>query len=258
MCFKYRKTPFLRFTAGGKAWQFRVLCVGLSMAPQAFTRVMAPVSAFLHQLGIWMFRYLVDWLILVSSREEACWERDKVLDLCLDLGILVNLEKSSLILSQTIVYLGIKIKSRTVRASPTPLRIEKFFSIAEEFLSSKVQSVRFWRVLLSHLALLTHLVPGGRLQMRSLQLALRRSWDFRDDSILVPWDSPSREDLLWWCAEGRLEEGASLNVGSSDLMFWSDASDQGWGATVSGQFASGFWLEGEALLLVNHRVLLAV
>ena len=58
---------FLRFTAGGKTWQFRVLCFGLSTAPQVFTRVMAPVSGFLHQLGIRMLRYLDNWLILASS-----------------------------------------------------------------------------------------------------------------------------------------------------------------------------------------------
>ena len=216
------------------------------------------VFTFFHQLGVRMLRCLDDWLILASSREEAYWARDKVLALCLGLGILVNLEKSSLIPLQTIVYLEIKIKSWTFRTSLTPLRIEKLFSIAEEFLSSKVQSARFWRVLLGHLVSLTHLVPGGHLRMRSLQLALRRSWNFRDNSVLIPWDSPSREDLLWWCAEGRLEEGVSLNVSSPDLMFWSDASDQGWGAMVGDQFASGLWLEGEASLSVNHRELLAV
>ena len=42
---------FLRFTAGGKTWQFRVLCFCLCTAPQVFTHVMAPVSGFLHQLG---------------------------------------------------------------------------------------------------------------------------------------------------------------------------------------------------------------
>ena len=82
---------YLRFTAGGKTWQFRVLCLGLSTAPQVFTRVMAPVSGFLHQLGIRMLRYLDDWLILASSQEEACWARDKVLSLCQELGIVVHL-----------------------------------------------------------------------------------------------------------------------------------------------------------------------
>ena len=160
--------------------------------------------------------------------------------------------------SQVIVYLRIEIESQTFRASPTPSRIEKFFLIAEEFLSSKVQSAKLWRVLLGHLALLMHLVPGGQLRMRALQLALKRGWNFVDDLVLVPWDAPSRDDLLWWCTEGRLEEGVSLVVLSPDHMFWSDASDQGWGTMVADQFASGLWLEGEDLFSVNHRELLAV
>ena len=55
----------------------------------------------------------------------------------------------------------------------------------------------------------------------------------------------------------------SLAVPSPDHMFWSDASDQGWGATVADQFASGLWLEGEEFFFfffffINHRELLAV
>ena len=94
--------------------------------------------------------------------------------------------------------------------------------------------------------------------MRALQLALSRGWDFRDEDILVPWDPPSRDDLRWWCTEGRLEEGISLALRSPDQMFWSDASNLGWGATVENQFASGVWLEGEVSLSINQRELLAV
>ena len=154
-------------------------------------------------------------------------------------------------ISDLIVYLGIRIDSQTFRASATPSRIEKFFSIAEEFLSSKVQSAKFWRVLLGHLASLSRLVPNGQLRMRALQLALSRGWDFRDEDILVPWDPPSRDDLRWWCTEGRLEEGISLALRSPDQMFWSDASNLGWGATVEDQFASGVWLEGEVSLSIQ-------
>ena len=163
---------YLRFTAGGKTWQFRVLCFGLSTAPQVFTHVMAPLLGFLHQLAVRMLRYLDDWLILASSQEDTCWARDQVLSLCQELGIVVNLEKSTLTPSQQIMYLGIRIDSQTFWASATPSRIEKSFSIAEEFLSSKVQSAKFWRVLLGHLASLSCLVPNGQLRMRALQLAL--------------------------------------------------------------------------------------
>ena len=223
--FRYRSIPRLAGISGsqpgGKTWQFWVLCFGLSTAPQVFTRVMAPMSGFLHQLGIRMLRYLDDGLILASSQEEACWARDKVLSFCQELGIVVNLEKSTLTPSQMVTYLGIRIDSHTFWASPTPLRIEKFFSIAEEFLSSKVQSAKFWKVFLGHLASLSRLVPDSQLRMRALQLALSRGWDFWDEEVLVPWNPLSRNDLRWWCKEG-LEEGISLALRSPDQMFWSD------------------------------------
>ena len=171
---------------------------------------------------------------------------------------MVNLEKSTLTSSKQITYLGIRINSQTFRASATPSKIEKFFSIAEEFLSSKVQSAKFWRVLLGHLASLPRLVPNGQLRMRVLQLALIRGWDFRDEEVLVPWDLPSQDDLRWWCTDGCLDEGISLALRSPIQMFWSDASNHGWGATIADHFASCVWLEGEASLLINHPELLAV
>ena len=42
---------FLRFMVGGKGYQFKVLCFGLSTAPQVFTRVLAPVSDFFAGWG---------------------------------------------------------------------------------------------------------------------------------------------------------------------------------------------------------------
>ena len=61
---------YLRFVVGGKPFQFRVLCFGLTTAPQVFTRIMAPVSAILHRHGVRMLRYLDDWLILASSKDR--------------------------------------------------------------------------------------------------------------------------------------------------------------------------------------------
>ena len=51
--------------------QFRVFCFGLSSTAQVFTRIMAPVSAKFHRLGLHILRYLDDWLVLASSAEEA-------------------------------------------------------------------------------------------------------------------------------------------------------------------------------------------
>ena len=54
---------FLRFMVREKVYQFKVLCFGLSTARQVFTRVMAPMSAILHRMGVRLRRYLDDWLL---------------------------------------------------------------------------------------------------------------------------------------------------------------------------------------------------
>ena len=128
---------FLRFVVDSRVYQFKALCFGLSTAPQVFTRVMAPVSSFLHSQGVGMLRCLDDWLILASSHQEALETRDKVLQLCSLLGIIVNLEKSSLVPSQTAIYLGMVLVSPSLRAFPTPKWIETVREQIIGFLSSR-------------------------------------------------------------------------------------------------------------------------
>ena len=88
---------FLRFVFRDTVYQFKALCFGLSTAPQVFTRVMAPVSAILHSMGIRMRWYLDDWLVQSASRES----------------LLRDLHPS-----QVVRYLGVIIDSTSFRASP--------------------------------------------------------------------------------------------------------------------------------------------
>ena len=71
----------LRFVFRDRVYQFKALCFGLSTAPQVFTRVMAPVSAILHSMGIRMRRYLDDWLVQSSSRDSLVRDLQTVLSL---------------------------------------------------------------------------------------------------------------------------------------------------------------------------------
>ena len=159
---------YLRFMAFDKVYQFKVLCFGLSTAPQVFTRVMAPVSAILHSLGIRLRRYLDDWLIQASSREQVLLALRTVLRLCNSLGIVVNWEKSQLVPTQRIGYLGVLLDLVNFRASPAQKRVDKLLSIGDVFLSSIDQPAKSWLELLGVLSSLTQLILGGRLRMRSL------------------------------------------------------------------------------------------
>ena len=249
---------YLRFVVFGQVYQFRALCFGLASAPQVFTRVMAPVLSVLHSMGIRLCCYLDDWLIQYSSREAFLCDLHVVLDLCRELGIVVNPEKSNFVPSQRVFYLETVLDSRSFVASPFPDRIARLLSLGEGFLSSVQQPTACWQSLLGMLSSLTCLVPGGRLRMRSLQSQLHRNWDCVEDSTLVPWMPACRLDLLWWLDEPRLHRGVSLAQVSPDLDFWSDASDVGWRAHLGPEVVSGLWSPDEVGVSINARELLAV
>ena len=86
---------YLRFVFNKKIYQFKVLCFGLSTAPQVFTRVMAPLGKIVHLAGFRMVLYLDDWLVIASSRNEMLRAREFVLKLAEELGSHNKLRKVS-------------------------------------------------------------------------------------------------------------------------------------------------------------------
>ena len=231
--------PFLRFVSNGQVYQFKALCFGLSTAPQVFSQVMAPVSAILHSMGIRMRRYLNDWLVQSSSRESLLWDLQTVLRLCHELGVVINPEKSHLIPSQVVQYLGVVINAQSFVASP--LRLPQasgclcwgcFPHWLTWFLEADCTCG------LSSCASTGH---GIMSTCRLLWIGPRSVFRISSDGCLP-----------------RLSQGVSLRQVSPDLDFWSDASDVGWGAHLGPLVASGLWDLEQASLPINSRELLAI
>ena len=214
---------YLRFCVGDSVYQFCALCFGLSTAPQAFTRVMAPVSSIMHRHGFRILRYLNDWLVLGSTFQDIVRVRDFLLWLCHRLGILVNLSKSSLDPSQTQDYLGMTITTSPLRVFPTLKRVQKLSLLLQEFRSDRLHPLSAWRRLLGVMSSMSAVVPGARLRMRSLQLRLNASGPLVLDEDLVSWDNGCLRDLRWWSEESHLLVGLPLGEDHPNLFLYSDA-----------------------------------
>ncbi|XP_066962237.1 uncharacterized protein [Macrobrachium rosenbergii] len=202
---------FLRFSGPTGTFQFKVLCFGLTTAPQVFTRVISPVSDIMHCRGFRMRRYLDNWLVQASSKGKALQARDFLLNLCQKLGIRINFDKSSLFPTQVKTYLGMTIQMRLLRAFPTEEQVLAILSQLETFMSNKVQPVTLWKSLLGQMASLSLLVPGSRLRMHSLQVCLRNRWDCREENASVIWDDSCLKNLQWWSEEHHLTTGTRLD-----------------------------------------------
>ena len=207
-----------RFPMGGVSYQLRVLCFGLTTAPHVFTRLMAPISTILHRYVVGMLRYLDDWLILAEFRTTGIQARDRLLQVCEELGLQVNCRKSSLIPFQDMTYLDMQIQSVRFITKPTETWVGNPLRIIKEFLSSLgPPPAALWRRPLDHLSSLTLLVKSGLLRMRSLLIRLRSKWDFRDELLRIPWDPLCQEDFLWWSWAIQEREGVDL---SSQCQTW--------------------------------------
>ncbi|XP_045104399.1 uncharacterized protein LOC123499932 [Portunus trituberculatus] len=251
---------FLRFIWRGRHFQFRVLCFGLSTAPQVFTRMMGPVSAASHQQGVRLLRYLDDWLLLAHSKQTALEATSYLLRLCASLGIQVNWENSSFSPSQTRIYLGMEIRSPLLKVFPTQKRLENLQLQIKTFLSVQSPPAKAWLTLLGHMSSLLHLIPGARRRMRSLQFRLSQFWDRQSDgdNLPVPWDFEILDDLQWWTLDYNFWLGQSLQLASPDVCLYTDASTVGWGASILHDSVSGVWATHELSLHINLLELKAI
>ena len=120
--------PYLAFIFDQVTYAFKTMPFGLNVAPARFTKVFKPVLADLRAQSIRALIWLDDILVISSSYSSCIRDRDIVMDLLVNLGFRLNMEKSVLIPTQRVIYLGIVIDSLTMT-----------FSLPEEKVSAIVQ-----------------------------------------------------------------------------------------------------------------------
>ena len=97
---------YLQFIFKGKLYQFKVLVFGLNTAPRIFSKCMKPVVAFIRSKGIMIIIYLDDILLAARTYHECLCQTNFAIDLLESLGFRINREKSQLIPSQHMPFLG--------------------------------------------------------------------------------------------------------------------------------------------------------
>lgn len=254
-CYRY-----LRFMVGNRVYEYTALPFGLATAPAVFTRVMLAPVAFLHRQSVRLHPYLDDWLIRHHNRIVLLSHAQRAWRLIATIGLIPSTEKSCMIPSQDMVFVGIRFITRLGIVCPTQERVDKLLAITQMVWSSTCVPARAILVLLGGMTSMIDIVPWARLRQRPVQLYLLAHWRAHRHPLdhPIPVKPALRYHLRWWQEESNLLAGMRLASSQPDSVLFTDASHIGWGAHLDNWQAAGLWGPQDKTRHINWLELQAV
>jgi hypothetical protein len=246
---------FLAFSYYGIIYQMTCLPFGLATAPYVFARVTNWVANCFREKGIKIVVYLDDFLIIHHNPVILSQQSNFIHEYLTKLGWHINVQKSVLVPSQKIEYLGIIWDTKlNLKQLPNP-KIRKVTTLIQELL--KNQSWTWWlsKVLLGNLNFASFVVPLGRLHCRQIQIAANRlSKKEKHKKALIP--AVVVKECQWWLQN--IQRSSAIHQNSATIFITTDAAGTGWGATVNNWKLQGRWNKVQRNCLSNHKELWAV
>ena len=195
-----------------------------------------------------LLHYLDDCLVIAESWDLLLQHRELVLQLCKDLGIIVNWEMSDLQPSTHVQYLGMLMDTSLEKVFLSQVCLACFWGAATLHLVSVAPSAHVAAVVGSHSFVGTLSFSGSHSHTSSTvapQRPLVPHGGQADRSD--PMSQECVEAVRWWLQEDRWLFGVPLQFPPPSLLLYTDASLSGRGVYLLDLTASGVWSEEESL-----------
>ena len=192
-----------------------VLPFGLRLSPRTFVKCTMAVLAPLQRKGLRLSTHIYDWLLHGDSPLQVTQHTELVLSHLRALGFTVNLDKSILVPTQRIDFIGVSLDSLSMTARLSQDRLASFQSLLSEFQLGRTVVYRTCMRLVGTMASALPLVPLGRFHYRPFcsgcspsgflprevgptytsRLPAWRLWPRGGTGAFSPRESPQG----WWC-----------------------------------------------------------
>ena len=250
---------YLRFQTKKGVFQFQALPFGVATAPLEFTRIVKEVKLIAQAKNLRIHQYLDDWLLRSPTKDQCLKDLENLVKLVQELGWLINFQKSELVPTQNLDFLGYRFDLQRGLVFPTQKKLDRLKVQTVSIRKSLVLTPRKLMSLIGTLASLEKTVPLGRLHMRPFQWYLRSHWKFPQSlDKSIPVTRNFLNYLKWWEDLQNLMAGAPLHPHVHNTLVFTDASQKGWGAHFNQIVLSGLWSNKEAQLHINVLELKAV
>ena len=237
---KHRK--YLAFQVGETRYWFKATPFGLSPLPQVFTEIFTTLKAYTRKnFNVMAFQYIDDWLLLSRDRQSLAHTSLRFVNLCTDLGIIVNFDKSELVPTQRLIHLGIDWNFATCQVRPPTATVEKLQHHLRLVITERQASLAMLESIRGKLCSLEKVVPFGRINFRYFQALVTKQLKKGRHPRRISLSNEAITDLSWWNVQDNLLVGSPFVTPAPDVTITSDASTEGWGATFEGRTIAGRW-----------------
>ena len=191
-----RSRKLLRFRWGGQLFQFRVLPNGLACAPRYFTKILKPVFAHLREEGAECFPYIDDSFVVADSIDECLRTLNKLGSLLRALGFVVHPEKSVVVPTRQLLFLGFMLDSVEFKIFLTKEKEEKLVRAAGQVLDQVHIRIREVAGLIGLMVAFAQAFNYAEAHIKSLEIdKIRALKDARGDfEATMTVSSQSRKD----------------------------------------------------------------
>ena len=249
---------FLAFKIRRRTFVFQFLPFGLSPAPWAFSRVIKPIKSHLRQLLIAVFSFLDDFVVFAETPKLLLQITEVVLEKLRNLGFRINWEKSNLVPSQSIEFLGVSWDLHRSLLSVPPDKVNSISLRCQEMSVRGVATRRELESLTGLLNFAASYIVLGRLHLLPvlMWLNLHTHTGLRDTPVLL--DETVREFLQPWIHRKFLTCPVPMRAPRPTLTLMTDASLDGWCGILLPRKVLGLWPASVRNLSMNWKELKAI
>ena len=218
----------------GRRWQWKVLAFGVSHAVRLVTKLLRPLIQQLRAMGIKVFSYVDDIVIMHQDREVVAQHMSLLLHLLQEhLHLEVKLTKCSFIPSQVFTVLGVIWDTRSFTAQLPKNRILALQRMARRLANAGTVLTRDLSRFVGTAEAARIAIPSAKRRMIGIQHQLARAVRTGGYSGKVSLSQESICALAWWGSNDLWNHNSSpITPPKRSILvtFGADASFKGWGA----------------------------
>ena len=243
---------YFRFYHKSELYEFNSLVMGYKDAPRIFTKISKPLLGVLREHNIQIMMYIDDALLVHSDFDTGIRATEETIRLMTQLGFFISWDKSCLLPTQQIKYLGFLIDSVNMSVRPTD---EKALAVKEECRKTMLKQKITIRKLSELIGKFVALCPGNRYgtiyykrsENEKTELLKANAGNF--DAKFTLTDT-IKDDLSWW-SENVCAYPVYIQLTLPEVEITCDSSTTGWAGICNSVTTQGLWSVDEQTDHIN-------